>query len=296
MEQKTCVYKTVQDCEIKLDLFWEKSSELLPVLMWIHAGALIMGHRGNIKKDQLFWYLSAGYAVVSIDYRLSPETKLPEIIADLRDAYTWIRNIGPTIAPLDSRRIGVIGHSGGGYLALMSGHACVPPPQAVVSFYGYGDIIGKWYTAPDPFYCQQPLVKKADALKVVGTKILSETPDVNNRFLFYLWCRQNGRWAHEVMGLDPVKDAQAFKYYCPLRNVTRVYPPTMLLHGTADTDVPYEQSYIMALKLEDHSVNYKLSTIEQGGHGFDGKGIFDETVSKCFTDVVEFLDHFVKNA
>ena len=47
-------------------------------------------------------------------------------------------------------------------------------------------------------------------------------------------------------GLDPVTDRKALEAYCPLRHVTRDYPPTLLVHGTKDTDVPYGQSEAMA--------------------------------------------------
>ena len=45
-----------------------------------------MGHRGQIDRALLDKLLKAGYAVVSIDYRLTPETKLPAILEDLQDA------------------------------------------------------------------------------------------------------------------------------------------------------------------------------------------------------------------
>jgi acetyl esterase/lipase len=40
--------------------------------LWIHGGALIFGSRENIRTAQLQRYIDAGYAVVSIDYRLRP--------------------------------------------------------------------------------------------------------------------------------------------------------------------------------------------------------------------------------
>jgi dipeptidyl aminopeptidase/acylaminoacyl peptidase len=55
-----------------------------------------------------------------------------------------------------------------------------------------------------------------------------------------------------------------------VKNVTREFPPTMLLHGNADTDVPYEQSVMMAEQLQQHGVPHQLITLEKGEHGFDG--------------------------
>ena len=75
------------------------------------------------------------------------------------------------------------------------------------------------------------------------------TKESDERGRFYLYCRQNGLWCNEVAGLDPIKDLEALVPFCPVRNVTKEYPPTMLLHGDQDTDVPHEQSIMMAKEL-----------------------------------------------
>ena len=48
------------------------------------------------------------------------------------------------------------------------------------------------------------------------------------------------------------------------------YPPTLLIHGTKDTDVPYQQSVMMAKELTAKGVENELITIEGGGHGLGG--------------------------
>ena len=74
-----------------------------------HGGVLIMGDRGRIDRALLDALIAAGYVVVSIDYRLAPETKLPAIIDDVRDACRWIRERGPELFWVASDRIAVIG-------------------------------------------------------------------------------------------------------------------------------------------------------------------------------------------
>ena len=237
-------------------------------------------------------YLNAGYTIISIDYRLAPQAKLPQIIEDLEDAYRWVRSDGPKLFRIDPNRIAVIGHSAGGYLALMAGVVLKPRPKAVVSFYGYGDIAGEWYSRPDPFYNRQPSVPKEEAYQAVGTRVISEDQG-GNRGRFYLYTRQQGLWPREVVGHDPDREPRSFDPFCPVRNVTRDYPPTLLLHGDNDTDVPFEQSVLMARELERHGVQHELISMPGRGHGFDA-AMGDSVIAATFDRVLTFLQGRLK--
>ena len=118
-------------------------------MLWVHGGGLVHGRRRGLPEDQRRLYLQSGYVVVSIDYRLAPETKLPGILEDLGDAWAWVRGHATEIGG-DPERIAVVGQSAGGHLALAAGQRLRPAPRAIVSFYGYGDLAGGWYAAPDP--------------------------------------------------------------------------------------------------------------------------------------------------
>src|SRR5262245_19452778 len=78
----TYTYKKVGDLEIKADVYGAAPGQMRPVLVWIHGGALIGGNRTGMDRRICNPMLEAGCVVVSIDYRLAPETMLPEIIAD----------------------------------------------------------------------------------------------------------------------------------------------------------------------------------------------------------------------
>ena len=65
------------------------------MLVWIHGGALIMGSRNGVPKQLLDLCRTDGFVLVSLDYRLAPEVKLPAIIEDVKDAFRWIREQGP---------------------------------------------------------------------------------------------------------------------------------------------------------------------------------------------------------
>src|SRR5438128_441296 len=73
--KQTIVYKTVGECRIHADVYRMPGDDVRPAILWIHGGALIVGSRENIRTEQLKRYLDAGFAVVSMDYRLAPETK-----------------------------------------------------------------------------------------------------------------------------------------------------------------------------------------------------------------------------
>ena len=143
MTPTTYTYKTAGDCQIKADVYRPPiDSGPTATVVHIHGGALINGSRQGFRPRQVELYVHTGFTVISIDYRLAPESKLPEIIEDLRDAFLWIYGSGPDLFDIDAQRIAVVGHSAGGYLALMSGCCIQPLPKAIVSFYGYGDIVG----------------------------------------------------------------------------------------------------------------------------------------------------------
>ncbi len=293
--QDTYTYKLVDDHEILADVYRYPGEEIRPAIIWLHGGALITGTRKWLSSEQLEMYLKAGYVVVAIDYRLAPETKLAAIIEDLEDAYAWVRAEGPGLFNIDPDRIGVVGASAGGYLTLMAGFRLEPRPRALVSFYGYGDITGPWYSQPDSFYNQRPPISKEQAFEHVGDSTISSSP-WSGRAQFYLYSRQQGLWPREVSGHDPEQEHEWFAAYEPLRNVTPAYPPTMLLHGEKDTDVPFEQSVRMAEALERHGVDYEFASSPDWRHGFDNRGWEAPLVQEAFGQVLLFLEKHVRQA
>jgi acetyl esterase/lipase len=284
---QSLTFKTAEGCRLQADIFGATQRESRPTALWIHGGALIMGDRRGIDRRVLPELIKAGYVVVSIDYRLAPETKLPEILNDVRDAFTWIRNQGPREFGARTDRMVVLGGSAGGYLTLMSGFLIEPIPTALVSFWGYGDITGAWYSQPDPFYRRQPLVSEAEARSAVGREPIAEPSAKNQRSRFYLYCRQNGVWPKEVTGHDPQTEPKIFDRLCPVRQITAAYPPTLLIHGTEDTDVPYEQSVLMDRELSRHGVPHELISVEGAGHGLRGAKEVD--LARVYQRVMAFL-------
>ena len=279
---KTFTYKTAGGCEIKLDAWGADPKVRKPVIVHIHGGALIIGSRQNPPR----WLNPKGDNVlISIDYRLAPETKLPAIIEDVQDAFRWIHKKGPRLLNIDAGKLVVAGGSAGGYLTLMTGFCVKPRPRALIAVSGYGDITGPWYSRPSPFYLQQPHVSRENAYASVGTTCVSE--GAGSRRRFYLYSRQNGIWPQEVAGHNPDTEPTWFDRYCPVRNVSGKYPPTVLIHGTADTDVPYAESDAMDKALSHIKVPHKFISVPGGGHGLYGVAASEQT--KIYEDAMAFV-------
>ena len=293
IRSQTYAYKTVGDLQIKADVHRFDDDVVRPVVIWIHGGALIMGsRRGLFGVSEMM--LEAGYVVVSIDYRLAPETKLSSIIEDLEDAFTWVRTQGPELFNADTSRIAVMGGSAGGYLTLTSGFRSEPRPTVLVAFYGYGDLVGDWYSQPSeyPRHNRRKVSAEEAYRQVTGPPVSDSRDRDGNGGIFYEYCRQQGLWPKEVSGWDPHTQTEKFFPFMPVKNVTKDYPPTMLIHGTEDTDVPYEQSLMMAEEFKKHGVAYELVTIPGGEHGLAGGD--PQLIAKAYDDTLAWVNRYMR--
>jgi len=288
---KTYTYKKVGELEIKVVVHRRDDNIIRPVVVRIHGGALINGHRDWDNDKLCLKLLEEDYAIVSVDYRLAPETKLPDIIEDIEDVFDWIHEKGPELFQIDVSKIAVTGNSAGGYLTLTSGFRVKPGPTVLVAFYGYGDLIGDWYSTPSKHHKSD--ITEQEAWEQVSGLPISDSRDRKGKGSeFYRYCRKYGLWPKAVSGWDPHTEAKKFFPYMPVKNVTHDYPPTMLIHGSNDTDVPYEQSVMMAKELKTHNVDHELVTIPGAEHGLrDGD---PELVEAAHNSAVEFINRFMK--
>jgi acetyl esterase/lipase len=285
----TWTYKRVGDLALDADVYRSGDERDVPIVVWIHGGGLIFGHRETIPDWLSHACTEGGFTLVSIDYRLAPETKLPEIVGDVEDALRWIAGDGPEEPPADPGPIGVAGESAGGYLALTAGFRVSPRLAAIVSLWGYGDLIGDWYSTPSPHH--ESVLSRAEALRqVAGPPVADERRRAGDGLAFYLFCRRHGLWPQEVAGWDPDREAAKFLPYMPVKNVTRDYPPTILVHGTKDTDVPYHLSVMMATEFERKNVEHRLVGVEGAEHGLFGAA--EDELREVSSEAVRFLhDH-----
>ena len=283
--KKTFVYKHIDGCEIKGD-FYEAARTHAPLIVYIHGGGLIWGSRQDMMSEQIELYLRHGFHVCTIDYRLAPETKLAGIVSDIEDALTWLRNEGAQQFPFDPEKIAVIGSSAGAFLALQTGTFAMKP-KAIISFYGYGSILGEWYHKPSTHYQKMTNVPEMLARQLIQNKTISEAP-IERRYAIYMYCRQQGKWNEFVSDKNPITDAEELAAFCPIQHIAPDYPATLLLHGTKDEDVPYEESVAMRDALTTVGIKNELITIENGKHVFDEE-MKAPAVKTAFVKVIDFL-------
>lgn len=293
---ETYVYKTVGELAIKADVIAQshKPAALRPVVVWIHGGALINGYRTGVPTWMLAEFLPRGYAIVSIDYRLAPESKLPAITEDLVDAFTWIRTDGQKLFAADPARIAVCGGSAGGYLTLLTAIQVTPKPVALVSLWGYGDLGAAWtYEASKyPRHNVEQKTTPEEAARVeLGPKVSDSRERKGDGGAVYQYARRNGTWAQTVTDWDPASEAEKCRPYMPERNVTADFPPTFLIHGEADTDVPYACSVRMAEQFKQFGVPYRLVSFPGAEHGLPkvDKAKVDAAYREAAAFVVERL-------
>jgi acetyl esterase/lipase len=286
--KKTHVYKRVAELSIKADSYRFDDKPARPLVVWIHGGALINGHRESVPP----WLTDAcranSHVLVSLDYRLAPETQLPEIILDIEDAFRWLRESASQLNA-DPKRIAVVGGSAGGFLTLTTGFRVQPRPTALVSLWGYGDLVGPWYSEPSPHprHHTSKLSREEAWQQVSGEPVSDSRERKGNGGVFYQFCRQNGLWPKAVSGWDPHTEPEKFFPFMAVKNVTPDYPPTLLIHGDKDTDVPHEQSVLMAAEFKKHNVPHQLLSIPGAEHGLAGAD--PPTLQSTYRTAADFL-------
>lgn len=242
-----------------LDLYLPAQGEHHPLIIWIHGGAFRMGSKeGNPDNPLPFDYVTQGYALASINYRLSQHAIWPAQIEDCKAAVRWLRAHAPEYK-LDPKRFAAWGPSAGGHLVAMlgtAGHVAAfevgahlersSRVQCVIDYFGPTDFL------------QMDAQRPPDGM-------IHNTPDSPESELV-------GGPIQE----HPEKVAQAN----PVTYVTTDAPPFLIIHGDADPLVPYGQSLLLVEALHKVGADVTFYTVQGGGHG----GFTDPTVSQLTAD------------
>lgn len=103
-----------------LDLYTPAGTPPFPVVVWLHGGSWSSGSKALEPFHPVLDLRARGYAVASVQYRLSGEATFPAQIFDVKAAARWLRG-NAAVYGLDPARVGVWGASAGGHLAALLG-------------------------------------------------------------------------------------------------------------------------------------------------------------------------------
>jgi acetyl esterase/lipase len=246
-----------------LDLHVPRTDRPPAVVVWIHGGAWMEGDRRfpppTLPPDLLFGsLLRAGLAVATIDYRHAREAPFPAQLHDVKAALRYLRHFAGQLGV--ATRIAVWGESAGGHLAALAGltaHADaslqgsegVPAGDTAVA------AVVDWYGIAD----LRPL--------------LPAEPAPDNPF-------------STVLRGDPADLPERAAAASPVSYATAPAPPFLLIHGTCDTLIPFEQSERLAELLRAGGNHVELVPVPGADHIFLNADI-EPIVSRSVT----FLAH-----
>ena len=243
----------------KLDVFVQASEvKNQPLIIYIHGGAFKTGSKNDgVPSD----YLSRGYAVASIDYRLSGDAAWPAQIEDCKAAVRWLRANAARYG-IDPGRFAAWGASAGGHLAAMLGTTggekefevgenldVSSRVQAVVDYFGPTDFL------------------QMDAHRLPNGQF-HDPADSPESALIGGPLQQNK---------DKAVRAN------PITYVSGDDPPFLICHGDADPLVPHHQSVLLEAALRRAGVPVTFYTVKGGGHGRFGDPKVPE-LTKGFLD------------
>jgi acetyl esterase/lipase len=250
-------YAAPGDESLVLDLARPKrGTGPFPAVVCIHGG----GWRGGDKTHfrQLIHLLAQkGFVAVSVRYRFAPADPFPAQIEDVKSAVRWLRANAERLQ-VNPDRIGATGGSAGGHLALLLGTTEESDALEGTENAGHSSAV------------------QAVASLVGPTDLTAEFPPNVQHML------------HDLVGGD---DREALQRASPIHYLSSDDPPVLLIYGTADPLVPYEQATRMRDACRETGIPVELITIEGGGHGSGGNA---REWLKANNRLVEFFEQQLK--
>lgn len=242
-------YAQIGDQTLRLDLHLPNGKTRSPLIVWVHGGAWRAGSKNDMSLGKL---VEEGYAVASVDYRLSTQAKFPAQIHDLKSAIRFLRGHGGEWR-LPVRKILIAGDSAGGHLAALvgvsNGHAELEGDlgndrtqssavQGIISFYGGANLTT----------ILQQSTPHGLSVRVPALDLL--------------------------LGGQPEAVPALARLASPVFHVDRDDPPLLLLHGDQDPQMPVNQSLELCGAYQKVKAPVQLEIVHGAAHG--GGMFYDE--------------------
>lgn len=252
-------YAKAGDTSLKLDLHRPDATNP-PLIVYVHGGAWRAGSKSDVPIAGL---MERGFAIASVDYRLSTQARFPAQVQDIKAAIRFLRAKAAHYR-IDTTEVAIIGSSAGGHLAALvgvtNGHKELEGKigdhldqssdvQCIVSFYGASDlraILGQ--------STEFGLTVRIPALKLLLGDVPEQKPELAN-------------------------------LASPMAHLDKNDPPLLLIHGDADPQMPPEQSRELAKAYESIGLPVKLVIMPGSRHG--GPEFYDEERMSLVTKFLE---------
>lgn len=259
-------YARVDNISLKLDLYVPENVASPPLVVWVHGGAWRSGSKDRMPLGEL---VKRGFAIASVDYRLSPVARFPAQVHDCKAAIRFLRAKAEYYA-YDASRIGIAGSSAGGHLVaeigITNGHLMLEGTvgdhldksssvQAIVDYYGPSNFLT----------ILRQSTPHGLSVRVPALQLL--------------------------LGSQPEENVELAKLASPVFHVDKTDPPLLLIHGDQDPQVPINQSHELHGRYRTLGLPVQFEVIHGGAHG--GRQFYDQ----ARIDLVEqFLSKHLERA
>lgn len=250
--QRGITFARVGDQELKLDFYPGASDKPAPLVVWVHGGAWRSGSRDEMPLAPLH---ARGFALASVDYRLSETAKFPAQVYDIKAAIRYLRANQARLG-IDGQRIAIAGSSAGGHLAALIGVT-----GGVRELEGdVGDCLAESSAV-------QAIVDMFGPTNLT-TILAQSTPHGLSVRVPAL---------DLLLGGQPDAKADLAKLASPVFHVDKNDPPLLIIHGDQDPQVPINQSHELEGRYHDAGLPVQFEVIHGAAHGgdefFDAKHI-----------------------
>ena len=235
-------YARVGEHVLKLDLHRPIDKPRSPLIVWVHGGAWRSGSKSNMPLGRI---VDEGYAIASVDYRLSTDARFPGQIHDIKAAVRFLRAHGDQWR-LASKKIVVAGDSAGAHLAALVGvsngnkelegeigndRSQSSEVQGIISFYGAANL-----TTILAQSTPHGLKVRVPALEL-------------------------------LLGGQPTNVVDLARMASPVFHVDRTDPPLLLFHGDQDPQMPINQSHELHGAYRGVRAPVEFEVVHGAGHG-----------------------------
>ncbi len=231
---------------LRLDLHMPPGREApRGVMVWVHGGAWRAGDRKSV---ELIGMTRHGWAVASVDYRLSPEAKFPAQVHDIKAAIRFLRKNAARYG-LPAGRFVIAGSSAGGHLAALVGVTG-----------GHPQLEGEVGDAPEASSAVQGIVDLYGASNLT-TILAQSTPHGLSVRVPAL---------ELLLGAAPELAKDLARLASPVFHVDDADPPLLLLHGDQDPQMPINQAHELQGAYERHHRLVQFEVVHGAAHGGPG--------------------------